>query len=418
MDTVYKTFKGEVKGVDAEAGTIDMLIPMSTASVDRDNEIVEPSGFKKWLKLFLKRPVLVSSHNYGDLRKQIGELLKLEITDKGLMANGLKYYTGKGNDEADWAFYLASEGMAAFSIGFMPKKWEKIDEDKDDFFGNKRYTEQELLEISQVVVPSNRDAIQGARAKAAGDPVVIAMLDDIEKGLTGTPEPEGTAGDEGDGSPEVKEGEEAEPVTKPYPNEHACRLRDPGDFTPGSFRSTERTSGGKKYRIISGRLKEEETMTEQAYRYNKEVWEAAQARTHCKEHDGKFEAAAPKEVTQGQMQDDLDYLNEAINNSGLNEQTTDIAWEVVRSIMRLTGSDIPEDIRAVVGAEVTAESLELLEQAKAMIDEAKAKLNTPETEGDKPVEQPAETPKPKLEAADVEDIIKRTVARLTGKRIK
>lgn len=82
---------------------------------------------------------------------------------------------------------------------------------------------------------------------------------------------------------------------KPYPNEHACRLRDPGDFQVDSFRRVSRESGGKKYSIIMGRLKGEDTMTEQAYRYAKDTWDAAAARKHCNSHDGaSFEAASGK----------------------------------------------------------------------------------------------------------------------------
>jgi len=78
----------------------------------------------------------------------------------------------------------------------------------------------------------------------------------------------------------------------PFPNEHACRLRDPGDFEADSFRRTQREHEGKPYSVIMGRLEGEETMTEQAYRYPKDDWSAGEARSHCQDHDGSFEAAA------------------------------------------------------------------------------------------------------------------------------
>jgi len=81
----------------------------------------------------------------------------------------------------------------------------------------------------------------------------------------------------------------------PYPNEHACRLREPGDFQEGSFRSTTRESDGKEYRVIVGRLTGEETTTEQAYRYDKDEWGEGAARSHCQDHDGSFEPAAESE---------------------------------------------------------------------------------------------------------------------------
>jgi len=82
---------------------------------------------------------------------------------------------------------------------------------------------------------------------------------------------------------------------KPYTSEHACRLRSPAGFQEGSFRRMSRESDGKKYSIIIGRLEGEETATEQAYRYNREVWTEESARTHCKDHDGSFEAATGEE---------------------------------------------------------------------------------------------------------------------------
>lgn len=80
---------------------------------------------------------------------------------------------------------------------------------------------------------------------------------------------------------------------KPFANEHACRLRDPDDFQADSFRRTDREHEGKRYSVIMGRLKGETTMTEQAYRYPKDIWTEAAARAHCRSHDGQsFEPAA------------------------------------------------------------------------------------------------------------------------------
>jgi HK97 family phage prohead protease len=78
----------------------------------------------------------------------------------------------------------------------------------------------------------------------------------------------------------------------PYPNEHACRLREPGQFQDNSFRTMSRDHEGKKYSVIMGKLKGEDTMTEQAYRYAKDTWTATQAKSHCSSHDGSFEAAS------------------------------------------------------------------------------------------------------------------------------
>jgi ATP-dependent protease ClpP protease subunit len=81
----------------------------------------------------------------------------------------------------------------------------------------------------------------------------------------------------------------------PITNWHACRLRDPGAFQKGTFRQISRKHNGKEYRVIVGRLKGETTMTEQAYRYAMESWSAAQARSHCRSHDGTFEAGVEED---------------------------------------------------------------------------------------------------------------------------
>lgn len=79
----------------------------------------------------------------------------------------------------------------------------------------------------------------------------------------------------------------------PYPNEHACRLNPPGKYK--SFaRQKRKSSGGKIYSVIFGIFMKggKKTSEEQAYRYPKASWTAAEARAHCKDHNGSFEAAS------------------------------------------------------------------------------------------------------------------------------
>ena len=75
----------------------------------------------------------------------------------------------------------------------------------------------------------------------------------------------------------------------PFPTEHSCRLSPPENYE--KFRRGKRKHEGKEYGVIYGKLKDEDKWEDQAYRYDKEVWEAADAKTHCKDHDGTFEAA-------------------------------------------------------------------------------------------------------------------------------
>lgn len=88
----------------------------------------------------------------------------------------------------------------------------------------------------------------------------------------------------------------------PFPNEHACRLRDPGDFQPDSFRRMKQG----RLSIIVGRLKGKTTTTAQAYRYPKDEWSADAARKHCSEAGGSFEAAKAQEMSAESYLDPID----------------------------------------------------------------------------------------------------------------
>ena len=89
----------------------------------------------------------------------------------------------------------------------------------------------------------------------------------------------------------------------PYPSEHSCRIRQPGEFEQKSFR---RIKQGKLL-IIIGRLKGKTTTTTQAFRYPKDDWSEAEARKHCKEQDGSFEPASSQ--AQEMKIKEMDYLN-------------------------------------------------------------------------------------------------------------
>lgn len=91
----------------------------------------------------------------------------------------------------------------------------------------------------------------------------------------------------------------------PYPNEHSARVRDPGDFEEGSFRSktlpkSEGGTGG--VRMIMGHLKGETTMTVQAYRFPADLYTPEEAKQWLEDNDVKyisFEKA--KEANKGDL---------------------------------------------------------------------------------------------------------------------
>jgi len=162
MEMIAKFFRGEVKDVNEDKKTLTAVI--STKDSDRDGDIVLPSSFKTSLKGYMKHPVLLADHNYYDLRKQIGKAKKITINDNDVVAE-FEYFHGEGNDEADWAWKLAKEGLASFSIGFIGLEAEPMyskDENGEKYYSGRKFTKIELMEVSQVLIPSNRGALQAS----------------------------------------------------------------------------------------------------------------------------------------------------------------------------------------------------------------------------------------------------------------
>ena len=169
-----------LKLLDEKAGLISAVV--STEDVDRDGDIVRQGGWD--LAHFSAHPILLSSHNYRGLTNQIGEWTQMKVEGTELVGEA-KYYIRDGNEEADWGFKLAKRGRAAFSVGFVPdmSKAKQI-----EAHGNISYEfqGQELLEVSQVTVPSNPQALQamkGMQLHPEVEVLVEEMLGDMARGL-------------------------------------------------------------------------------------------------------------------------------------------------------------------------------------------------------------------------------------------
>ena len=172
---ITKTYRAEIKQIDETGHRVYAVF--NTSGRDRDNQENAPTAWKKRVQPFLQHNILVSCHTYDDLRKQIGEIeLNIQKIDSGL-EGWVKYYVGEGNDEADWAFNLAKKNKAAYSVGYMSYDGERGDGEKSPSF---LYTDNELLEVSQVIVPSNRQSLSTA-TRSVSDPVVKSLLDEVEK---------------------------------------------------------------------------------------------------------------------------------------------------------------------------------------------------------------------------------------------
>jgi HK97 family phage prohead protease len=167
-----------VRKVDEANRTIEAIV--STADVDRYQEIVEPKAYRKWLKHFKANPVMLAAHDHsawstGD-PTVIGKWLDIQITDSGLLAVG-QFMADDELAEKYWKRYRDGF-MKAFSVGFIAHSSEMREFELAPGVSKRLrvFTEVELLEISAVAVPANRQAlaraasfIAGGRAAGTGD---------------------------------------------------------------------------------------------------------------------------------------------------------------------------------------------------------------------------------------------------------
>lgn len=265
-----KTLKFEIKSVDEETGIIEGYGATFSDKPDSYNDIIDPGAFTKTLKEQKDSIVSLFNHN---IMEPIG-LPELSQDKNGLWA---KIHLVMEVQKARDVLALARAGVIKrMSIGY--------DTVKSDFIGGVRHLKEiRLYDVSPVVFAANPEA-------------TIMSVKDVS-----TLSNEDLTSLERSALEEMKkrvEAEEERMELKPYPHEHSCRLRDPGDFQPNSFRRITRQHDSKEYDIILGKLKGEDSMTPQAFRYNKDTWDESDARSHCTEHDGiKFEPATQKQDT-------------------------------------------------------------------------------------------------------------------------
>ena len=344
MAGVRKALAAEMS---ADGDSHQLTFSISTDDVDRERDILSVDGWNTTDFIKTGGPVLWA-HDYS--APPIGRTIKIWTEDHALKATA-EFTSADLNPFGDMIYRMyLGKFIKSVSVGFQPDEYS-YDEQRRGV----NYKRQSLLEFSAVPVPANPSALLeakaagidveplrewaaktlerlgGASVRIGPGEILLPYLQTSSSTLPGTvtysfnsaptrpasslkmpnvviaAEPmadECPMGDDcpmkgkaahddcpkGDDCP--MKGKAIAAVGKPFPNEHACRLRDPGDFQDGSFRRTEREHDGKTYAVIMGRLKGEETMTEQAFRYPKGTWTAEAARGHCGSHDGSFEAAS------------------------------------------------------------------------------------------------------------------------------
>jgi HK97 family phage prohead protease len=158
MEKQLKTIPFEIKNMNDEERSFDAVA--SNEDIDRDGDRIMAAGWD--LDNFIKNPVIPWAHNYGE--PPVARATQIGIKDGRLMFRP-KFPTAEEYPFADTIWKLYKGGyLKAFSVGFMPKRWEYVERGAGK--RGRDYMEQELWEISACTVPSNPNAL--VAAKSAG----------------------------------------------------------------------------------------------------------------------------------------------------------------------------------------------------------------------------------------------------------
>jgi Caudovirus prohead serine protease len=143
----------------------------SDETLDRYDEIISAAGWQ--LDNYRKNPVVQNAHQYGDIIHTIGRSLITEVRSSAsndpadlriadLSSQPFLFqrvqFAVDANPIAALAYKLyKGKFLRAVSVGFIPLAYDKPKEG-DNFY--RRYTSQELLEVSAVGIPANPNALE------------------------------------------------------------------------------------------------------------------------------------------------------------------------------------------------------------------------------------------------------------------
>ncbi len=148
-----------LRTVDSSSPCLDFI--SSDETLDRYDEIISATGWK--LENYQRNPVFQNAHKYGDIIFTLGKSLITEVRS-GKLFQRIEFATDV-NPMAKIAYGLyKGKFLNAVSVGFIPVRWENGG--AGDAF-QRKYLEQELLEVSAVGIPANPSALQlGLKAGA------------------------------------------------------------------------------------------------------------------------------------------------------------------------------------------------------------------------------------------------------------
>lgn len=175
--TLRREFGVTPRVLSDAAGTVQFVA--SDETLDCYGEIVRVGGWR--FTHFAKNAPFVNSHDYGDIRNLLGQVVEWRL-QKGQLVETVRYIREEGSLGA-LAFKLVRDGfLKAVSVGFQPVRMvSRWDQNPAEFLGQVAdlkldagmaarlravYLEQEQIELSQCIIGANPNAL--AKAYKAG----------------------------------------------------------------------------------------------------------------------------------------------------------------------------------------------------------------------------------------------------------
>jgi len=245
MDKKY--IISDAKVLDEREGIVEAYVN-TMGVVDHDGDVIDPEAFKKSLIDPIHIPVL-AGHDHSQIVGKVltGSAHHIDGEEYKLFARMQMNLETQAGREA--FSNIAGGFVREWSVGFNIPNPGAVVYDRGGQKAIRRIMELDLVEVSSV--------IRGA-SPATG--TIAAKSADM-------------AAEE-----------------KPYPNEHACRVREPGDFE--IFRTSTTEVDGKSIRTVYGQEMGTDEWDIQSYRMPISDWSEAEARGYCDDHYGiKFEPA-------------------------------------------------------------------------------------------------------------------------------
>lgn len=280
----------------------------SGTELDKHGDRMAPSAIDSMAKSLKQHVINLNNEHDTSWSGELGDITKLEISEDDDLEIAAKLNEMSSAKDL-WYALTDQNKKLGLSIGGYVKDYEMVKEGEgDDAKWVRLYKKIELDHIAVTSRPAYPKAWVSVISKSINAEQDNELITKIEM----------------------------EEIQKPYPNEHSCRLKDPGKYD--TCRRGKRSHNGKQYSVVFCK-KTGGKMEEQSYRYNKKTWSVSEARAHCKSHNGTFEAARSGEKS---AEDDEKLLkkeeNEEKSRTNQNERKLrELARAIARSIQKLEG---------------------------------------------------------------------------------